>query len=332
MGSHVAGYRRAGRGGAGVSGHLGFRSTGPCWICGGSDRTKVHEALLDFSAWRDQDPELAAYSGERIWLSRCASCDFAQPDRIPSLPRFFERMYDQRWAPEWVSQEFESTYKDLIFTGILDRLRDLVSRSPRTLLDVGCHAGRFLELASAAGWRAEGTEINERTATHAAAATGLPVHRLSAERLTELGKRYDAITLTDVLEHIPEPVGLLSVVRRVVADNGCVAVKVPCGPAQLLKETWRAKLNTGYRATVADNLVHINHFSPASLRQALERAGFDRVTVQIAAPECPPASRVSTLVRLALYNAGRLIPGSVHTPIALHLQAFARAAAPAVPA
>ena len=65
-------------------------------------RTRFHEAVLDFSAWREQDPELAAYTGEKIWLWRCAACGFAQPDRIPALPRFFERMYDQRWSPDWV--------------------------------------------------------------------------------------------------------------------------------------------------------------------------------------------------------------------------------------
>jgi SAM-dependent methyltransferase len=312
--------------------HLGFHSTGPCWICGGRTRARFHQAILDFSAWREQDPELAAYTGEKIWLWRCKACGLAQPDRIPALPRFFERMYDQRWSPEWVAQEFDSTYKDLIFQRILETLGDRVRSTPRTLLDVGCHAGRFLQLASEAGWRAEGTEINERTAAHAAARTGLPVHRLSAERLPELGRQFNAVTLTDVLEHIPEPVTLLSIVRRVVTDGGWVAVKVPCGPAQLLKETWRARLSSGYRATLADNLVHINHFSPRALRAALERAGFDEITIEIAAPECPPGARASALVRLALYNAGRRVPGGVHTPIALHLQAFARAVTGPVPA
>ena len=292
-------------------------------------RSRFHQAVLDFSAWREQDPELAAYTGEKIWLWRCEVCGFAQPDRIPALPRFFERMYDQRWSPDWVAQEFDSTYKDLIFQRILETLGDRVRSPNRTLIDVGCHAGRFLQLAGEAGWRAEGTEINARTAAHAAARTGVPVHRLSAERLPELGRQFNAVTLTDVLEHIPEPVTLLSTVRRVVADGGWVAVKVPCGPAQLLKETWRSRLSAGYRATLADNLVHINHFSPRALRAALERAGFGEITVEIAAPECPPGARASALVRLALYNVGRRMPGGVHTPIALHLQAFARAAGPA---
>jgi len=302
-----------------------FHPTGPCWVCGGSSRTRFNQAVLDFSAWREQDPDLAACTGERIWLWHCRACGFAQPDRIPALPRFFERMYDQRWSDEWVAAEFESTCKDLIFARIRSTLGKRVQTTPRTLLDVGCHAGRFLRLAGQAGWRAEGTEINERTSAHAAASTGVPVHHLSAERLDELGRRFDAVTLTDVLEHIPQPVALLSNVRRVVADDGWVAIKVPCGPAQLMKETWRARLSRGYRATLADNLVHISHFSPRALRGALERAGFDEITVEIAAPECPPGPWTARFVRLALFQIGRHVPGGVHTPLALHLQAFARA-------
>ncbi len=302
-----------------------FYSTGPCWVCGGTDLAKAHVAIMEFSAWHEQDPELAALSGERIWLVRCARCGFAQPNRMPTLSRFFERMYDQRWSAEWVAQESESTYKDVIFRRILSELDRRVATAERSLLDIGCHAGRFLTLAREAGWRVEGTEINERTAAHAATRSGAVVHRLAAERLSELPRRFDAATMTDVLEHIPEPVTLLSIVRRRIADGGWVAVKVPCGPAQLRKETWRARLNAGYRATIADNLVHVNHFSPAALHLALERAGFDQISIEIAPPECPPAAHVPTLLRLGLYHVSRLVPGGIHTPMALHLQAFARA-------
>jgi SAM-dependent methyltransferase len=235
-------------------------------------------------------------------------------------------MYDQRWSAEWVADEFNSSYKDVIFGRILEALGARIRSAGRSLLDIGSHAGRFLNLASRAGWRAEGTEINPRTAAYAAEKTGAPVHRLRAEQILDLGKQFDAVTLTDVLEHIPEPVALLATARRVITGGGWISVKVPCGPAQLLKETWRARLARGYRATLADNLVHVSHFSPQSLRLALARAGFDEISVEIAAPECPPRARVATLGRMALYHLGRRVPFGVHSPLALHLQAFARAA------
>ena len=236
-------------------------------------------------------------------------------------------MYDQRWSAEWVVQEFESTYKDLIFARILASLDRRVRTDGRTVLDIGSHAGRFLSLARQAGWRAEGTEINARTAAYAAERTGVPVHRVRAEQVLELKQTYDAITLTDVLEHIPEPLRLLSTVRRALVPNGWVSIKVPCGPAQLVKETWRARLSRGYRATIADNLVHISHFSPRALEQALARSGFTDISIEIAAPECPPGAKTAGVTRVAIYEIVRRLPGGVHTPLALHLQAFARAGA-----
>jgi SAM-dependent methyltransferase len=302
-----------------------YFETGACWICGGRATDRFHSAVLDFGAWHEQDPELAAYSGESIWLCRCRACGFAQPERIPALPRYFERMYDQRWSADWVATEFTSTYKDVIFRRILQVLDARVPSTPRVLLDIGSHAGRFLQMAVTAGWRAEGTEINPRTAAYAAEHAGVVVHRLAAEQVLDRKARFDAVTLTDVLEHIPAPMTLLSKVRRVLGDGGWVAVKVPCGPVQALKESWRARLDTRYRPTLADNLVHVCHFSPRSLRLALSRAGFEEISIEVAAPECPPDNRASALLRLALFNIGRRVPLGIHTPLALHLQAFARA-------
>ena len=304
---------------------LGYRETGPCWVCGASNLIRFHAAILEYSAWHEQDPELAAYTGERVWLVRCHGCGFSQPERIPTLPRYFERMYDQRWSQDFVVEEFTSPYRDVIYARILAALNERVPSKPRRLLDIGSHVGRFLDLSRKAGWESEGTEINDRTASYATSHSGSPVHRVRAEQVLEIGRTYDAVTMTDVLEHIPEPVTLLNTIRRVLGGTGWISIKVPCGPVQVLKETWHERLSGGYRATLADNLVHVNHFSPRALRLALERAGYTDVTVEVAAPECPPGSSHASLARMTIYKLARALPFGVHTPLALHLQAFARA-------
>jgi SAM-dependent methyltransferase len=295
-----------------------------CWVCAGNDLTPVDRARIDLSAYRHEDPELADYSGHMVNLSRCAACRFMQPDRLPALPRFFERMYNQQWADEWIAREFESTAKDRIFDCVLRGLAGRVPAQRRALLDVGTHAGRFLSLASARGWTAEGIEVNQRTAAHAARATSCCVHRHRAEEIDRLGRRYDAVTLTDVLEHLPRPVEFLMRVRSVLNQGGWLAVKVPCGPAQRRKEHARARLQSGYRPRLADNLVHVSHFSPQSLRLALARAGFEAIAIEVGAPESA-SSLPSNLLRSSLYYAARMTPFGVHSPAALNLQAFARA-------
>jgi 2-polyprenyl-3-methyl-5-hydroxy-6-metoxy-1,4-benzoquinol methylase len=311
--------------------HAGFTPTGACWICGAHRMVPVTRAIFEFSAYADQDPHLARYTGARVELVRCASCGFAQPAALPSLSDYFGRMYDQRWSEAWMEAEFREGTKDLIFRETLHGLERRVPAERRTLLDLGAHVGRLMHLAAADGWRAEGVELNPRTSAYAARATGLPVHRADLRDLQAEGRRYAAVTLVDVLEHIPEPIGALQAVRGVLEPGGWVAVKVPHGPNQLLKERIREKTFQGYRATVADNLVHVSHFTPRALRMALEKAGFTDIDVRPAAPVLPPerpgaarAMRVAFLRGTAA--AARALPFGARSPLAMNLQAYARAA------
>jgi len=302
-----------------------FRPISRCWVCGGGDLRRYYCCRMDFTEFAEQDPELSAYTGEHVWLVRCQACGFGQPEALPTLPAYFDRMYDQRWSAEWVEAEFTATYKDLIFDGVLRELARQVPPARRRLLDVGAHAGRFMHLAQKSGWEVEGIELNPRTAAYAALHTGAPVHRINAHRLALEGHRYAAVVLTDVLEHIPEPTPLLAALGALLEPEGVVAIKVPNGSAQWTKERWLARL-TAHRMSLAENLVHVNQFTPRSLTLGLERAGFSHIRVRTAAPELPPVESVrgavGNLVRRGTFGAA-LLPGAIHTPLALHLQAYA---------
>ena len=293
-----------------------------CWVCGADQFAPLHSAVFELSEYATQDPPLSEYSGATVDIVECGACGFAQPAALPALPRFFDRMYDQRWSDGWIEEEHRATYKDVIFDDILSALDGRVPAGRRRLLDVGSHAGRFLAIARKAGWQAEGLELNPKTAAFAAAATGAPIHRGNVHTFNA-DAAFDAVTLTDVLEHIPDPRSVIRRVSRYLAPGGSIAVKVPNGPAQRLKERVRAAVRPGYRATLADNLVHVNHFSPGSLRRALEAEGFSSVVVVAGAPEFP-SDASSRVVRRVLFTAARVLPGALHTPLALNLQAYGR--------
>jgi SAM-dependent methyltransferase len=297
-----------------------FAAVESCWICGGRSLRPIHTAVFDLSEYRTQDPPLAEYSGMTVDIVRCGTCGFAQPASLPALPHFFDRMYDQRWSDRWIEDEHRATYKDAIFEDILSALGRRVPNGRRRLLDVGSHAGRFLSMARKAGWQAEGLELNPKTAAFAARATGAPIHRGNVHTFDASGE-YDAVTLTDVLEHIPDPRSVIRRVATYLAPGGWIAVKVPNGPAQRIKERVRAAVRPGYRPTLADNLVHVNHFSPDSLQRALAAEGFSAITLVAGAPEL--SSRGSVIRRLVFAGA-RTLPGALHTPLALNLQAYGR--------
>ncbi len=76
----------------------------------------------------------------------------------------------------------------------------------------------------------------------------------------------EVITLWHVLEHLREPVAHLHRLARVLSDGGVLAVEVPnagSAVAERLGASW------------AEPNVHVNQFTPLSLRMAMERAGFE---------------------------------------------------------
>ena len=304
--------------------NAGFTAVDRCWVCGSGSLAHWYEARYELAAFEKQDPPLAAYSGEAIDIRRCDACGFSQPSALPALDRYFDRIYDQRWSEDWVEAEHTAGYKDDIFADVLTALDARVPSSAETrrLLDVGAHAGRLMSLAHAAGWDVEGIELNPRTAARAAASTRAPVHHGNIFTVDPHGP-FDAITLIDVLEHIPDPRRALARAASWLRAGGAMVVKVPNGSAQRLKESVRGLVRPGYRPTLADNLVHINHFTPASLRLALERSGFTAVRIETAAPEMPDGDGLSRAVRRAVFFGARRIPGAVHSPLALNLQAVA---------
>jgi SAM-dependent methyltransferase len=231
-----------------------------------------------------------------------------------------------------MESEFPRGNKDLIFGTIIDGLLKRTAPGARSLLDIGAHLGRFVHLAALRGFAAEGVELNVRAAAFAARTTGRAVHPMSARDLVAQGRRYDAVTLIDVLEHIPEPVSVLETVRSVLKPGGWVAIKVPHGHAQWFKEHLRAWLRPGYRPCIADNLLHVNQFGVRSLTLALNNTGFSDVSVEIAAPELVTMDvpfvrrKPVNATRLGVWHLARRLPGAVHSPLGLHLQAYARRA------
>ena len=306
-----------------------FRPVTECWVCGHAHLRRVHRARLELSIYATQDSELAAYSNHDIWIQRCRACGFAQPAELPALPGFFGRMYDQRWSKDWVEREFESDSKKEIFARVLTGLERRLPDECRDLLDVGAHVGKFIETARARGWRAEGIELNPTTADYARRRTGATIHDCDLATLSARtpAPRFDAVTLTDVLEHIPAPLDTLRSAAQVIRPGGWIAVKVPCGPNQLLKERLRVLLRRVERVSVADNLVHVGHFTPRSLARALERCGFDGIQIEPGLPEWCELPRASTRVALNAIRRVSWVAATVlplRSPLTFNLQAFAR--------
>ena len=112
-----------------------------------------------------------------------------------------------------------------------------------------------------------------------------------------------------------------------LCPGGWLAIKVPNGPAQRVKETLRARLRPSYRATLADNLVHVNHFSAGVAGAGADRRRLSATsTVVAAAPELPgtAAAPAAGWGRLAAYPRRARAARRRASPLAFNLQAYGR--------
>jgi len=139
----------------------------------------------------------------------------------------------------------------------------------RELLDIGCGNGRFLVLARDAGWRVRGVDF-DAAAVEAARRRGLDVSVGGVEVLAAESGRYDAITLSHVVEHVHDPRALLAACLRLLKPGGYFWIETPNVASHGLRA-----FGAHWRGLEAPR--HLILFDHATLRKLMEDVGFARV-------------------------------------------------------
>jgi SAM-dependent methyltransferase len=141
------------------------------------------------------------------------------------------------------------------------------------LLDIGTGSGFVLELARDGGWTGiRGVEPSE----DAIAKARRDIRPMISPDVMRAGLfapgSFDAVTMFQVLDHMPDPVGLLDECREVLRPSGVVLAFNHDVTA------WSARL-LGERSPIVD-IEHTYLYSPDTIRALLDRSGFDVVSVR----------------------------------------------------
>lgn len=200
----------------------------------------------------------------RIVLNRiCSSCGL-----VFQSPRMTEEeaaeFYEHEYRPLYQGWE-GPTAKDLAVqqaraASLLAFLKLRVQKLSQHL-DIGCSAGLLLqEVAEAYGCQSVGVEPGDAYREYASQ-KGLMVYD-SLDILEDKDEaRFDLISIAHVLEHLPDPVGYLTGLRKKLLEPvGRLLVEVP-----------------NLYAHNSFEVAHLASFSPHTLTQTLQQAGFQVV-------------------------------------------------------
>ncbi|MDB5954976.1 class I SAM-dependent methyltransferase [Ramlibacter sp.] len=270
---------------------------GACPLCAATARSCLHEGLTD---------RLFGTPGE--WrLHACGQCGIAYLDPRPNAKeihrayaRYFTHADDPLGDPQqpgttWIQSLQLAVLRAYLrrhFGRVVARPSDSLALVMRlfpdarseldgamrgvarphpgdTVLDIGCGSGRFLAWARFAGWKGMGTEVDPDAATRARA-KGFEVHEGPLEELLASGRKFEAITIGHVIEHVYDPRAVLRTARQLLQPGGHFWIETPNIAAhghQCFGARWRG----------LEPPRHLQIFTPEVLRALLEEAGFDQV-------------------------------------------------------
>jgi SAM-dependent methyltransferase len=278
-----------------------------CKLCGDSD------VRFEFSEEVD---------GNRYASYHCAKCDVYQTlGEVPSVSPDYVDLTEHDLVGEHVF--LQRAHKRPAFEEWLVAVKRLDSGfaagERRTLLDIGCGVGGFLDFAAENGLDVYGFDASEAQIAVAHGTHPNVRHAISADDYAaQLPHRpaFDFVTMWDVFEHIREPQALLGSVRPFMKPAGLFYVSVPSGAPT------RLKLKVAKMRGTEPGLIpweHVFYYTKKSLASVFRQSGYDVAVIDGVAPYVRPLS-FHEAVRRIVHRALRA------TPMAFQISAFARPA------
>ncbi|MDQ3818303.1 MAG: class I SAM-dependent methyltransferase [Acidobacteriota bacterium] len=222
----------------------------PCNLCGSKDVAQI--ARLD----RKRRP---------LRTVICKRCGLVWTD-----PRPVEEEIVNFYAEDY-RLEYKGTYKPRLQhiyragRGALERygqIKELLDPK-MSVLDVGSGGGEFVYVMRRLGFDARGIEPNRGYALYAREELGLPIEIGVAQQQEFPAASFDLVTMNHILEHLTDPLSILSRVRGWLREQGWLVIEVPN-----VEATCQAPLSRFHTA-------HLYNFNRRTLETMGLKAGFN---------------------------------------------------------
>lgn len=143
----------------------------------------------------------------------------------------------------------------------------ILKKTPRSILDVGCRTGDFLMHFEDTIIR-EGVEISNYC-TEIANKRGLRIYNKNLESIN-FNKKYDLVSAYNILEHLIDPLSFLDKLSSIINENGLLVILIPTHES--LREKLLMKFHKRWHMYVPPE--HLNFISKRFLDSYLSNNNF----------------------------------------------------------
>lgn len=179
---------------------------------------------------------------------------------------------------------------------------NLLPPNQKHFLDIGCGTGDLLKIVESDGWNVSGTEISAIAIEQAGDAFSQKILLGDILALDLPTNFYDVITSYHVIEHLLNPVDVLSKIYSLLRPNGIAFIETPN----------LGGLGARIRGKQWSHIIppeHLTYFETGSFSYALRQAGFANPQIVTSSPQVINSiAALPTLVQSVAAMVYRLAP------------------------
>ena len=211
----------------------------------------------------------------RFMVARCPGCGLEflapQPDR-EEIAKIYSADYYIPWDMKRSENDLTARMKRLTFARRLRELGQFVSSGP--ILDVGTATGFFLDEVVAEGsFEPYGIELSDYAGGIARGKFGAErIHVGTIETAPFTPGFFSAVTMSDLIEHVGDPAGVLTRVHELLKPGGVAMIMTP--------DTASISRRLMGRRWTQFKLEHLFYFSPATIRRIAANCGFRVLSIE----------------------------------------------------
>ncbi|MDO8516304.1 MAG: class I SAM-dependent methyltransferase [bacterium] len=221
------------------------------------------------------DKDLGLYtekSGFKFWRSKNCGLIFLSPLPKESPADVYGSDYfsGAKEGFGYVNYDQDKSAMESLFKKFLKLMTDYIPSRGR-LLDVGAATGYFVDLANKEGWLGEGIDISAYAAEEGRK-KGLKIDAATLHAYHAPDGTFAAITMWDVLEHLPDPEEAAKKIHALLKPGGVFAINTPDSDS-LWAKIWRGKWQALHPPE------HMIIFNKKALELLLNNSGFEVLAV-----------------------------------------------------